>query len=162
MTPRLAKTGSRAADLYLGAWELIPELCLYEFGSAPTSGVYRISKEGRQLRITIEWRMDEESDPQSTGFGGPTDGSPQPLPAAAPASGPDSFTLTRVDERTLDSAALRGDEQVAYARRVASADGKLLAVMQEARDPDGVKYRNFQLYRRIRGTSRARGEGSPR
>lgn len=141
----------RSGDLFLGEWELIPELCLYEFGSAPVAGAYRIARDGKAVRITIEWRMDEESEPQSTGFGGPTDGSTQALPAVATATGPDSFTLTRVDARTLDSAALRGEERVAYARRVASADGDLLAVMQEAMDPEGVKYRNFQVYRRASG-----------
>jgi hypothetical protein len=138
-------------DLFVGHWELIPELCLYEFGSAPVSGAYRIEKEGTKLRITIEWRMDADADPQSTGFAAPADGSMQPLVAAAPASGPDSFSLSRVDQQTLDSAAFRDEEQVAYARRVASSDGQLLAVMQEARDPDGMRYRNFQVYRRLGG-----------
>lgn len=141
----------RSRDLYLGDWQLIPELCLYEFGSAPVSGAYRIASEGEKYRITIEWRMDAESEPQNTGFAAPADGSVQPLPAAASASGPDSFSLIRVDGRTLDSAAYRDGERVAYARRVASADGELLAVMQEALDPEGVRYRNFQVYRRAAG-----------
>lgn len=149
MTPRgAASAAGRPADLYLGEWELIPELCVYEFGSAPFTGAYRIVKQGRKIRITIEWSMNADAEPQSTGFEAPVDGSPQPVPAGATAAGPDTFTLTRVDERTLDSAAFRGEEQLAYARRVASADGTLLAVVQEARDPHGERYRNFQVYRR--------------
>lgn len=135
-------------DLYLGIWELIPELCLYEFGSSPESGSYRIELDGERVRITIDWCMGAGAVPQSTGFGGPIDGSSQPLSAAAPAAGPDSFSITRIDARTLDSAAFRAGEPVAYARRVASADGRLLAVVQQARDPDGERYRNFQVYRR--------------
>lgn len=135
-------------DLYVGRWELIPELCLYEFGSAPASGSYRIDLDGLQVQITIDWRMDADSTPQSTGFGGPIDGSTQPLSAAAPAAGLDSFSLTRIDSRTLDSAAFRAGEMIAYARRVASMDGRLLAVVQQARDPEGERYRNFQVYRR--------------
>jgi hypothetical protein len=136
-------------DLYAGSWELIPELCLYEFGSAPAIGSYRIDLDEARAQITIEWRMSADTAVQSTGFGGPIDGSPQPLAATAPAAGPDSFSLTRVDERTLDSAAFRSGEQVASARRVASADGSLLAVVQQALDPDGTSYRNFQVYRRV-------------
>ena len=164
MTPRSAgATAHKTADLYLGDWELIPELCVYEFGSAPVTGAYLIAKQGRKLRITIEWSMSAGTEAQSTGFEAPPDGSPQPVPAGVTGSGPDTFTLTRVDERTLDSAAFRGEEQVAYARRVASVDGALLAVVQEARDPHGERYRNFQVYRRRgarRGTNGRRRTGS--
>lgn len=58
-----------------------------------------------------------------------------------------------MDGRTLDSAALRGGETIAYARRVASADGSLLAVVQEGARPQGGRFRNFQVYRRVAAAS---------
>lgn len=83
---------------------------------------------------------------KSTRFGGVADGSR----VASPASevGPDGYSLTHVDDATLDSAAYRGTTRVAYARRVASNEGMLLAVVQESLAPDGTPLRNFQVYRR--------------
>ena len=84
MTPRSAgATARKTADLYLGDWELIPELCVYEFGSAPVTGAYLIAKQGRKLRITIEWSMSAGTEAQSTGFEAPPDGSPQPVDGPA-------------------------------------------------------------------------------
>lgn len=89
----------------------------------------------------------------STEFGGRADAVPISLPAAP--GMPDAFTRTRIDAGTLDSAALRGGEQVAYARRVVTEDGSLMAVVQEHVAPNGQRLRNFQVYRRApssRGT----------
>ncbi len=49
-------------------------------------------------------------------------------------------------------------EMVSYARRVASADGTLLAVVQEGPQPNGGRFRNFQVYRR----KTAQGGAEPR
>lgn len=141
------------ADRFLGTWELVPELCLYEGRRRPAEGRYVIAPAGEgALRLTVRWRMADEDAWQEATFGGPCDGSPQAVPAAgAPVPGaPDRFTLTRVDEGTLDSATSLGGAEIASARRVASADGELLAVVQEARMPAGTRVRNFQVYRRVR------------
>lgn len=141
-----------ATDLYLGTWRLVPELSLYEAGSPPASGTYVIAAAGAEARLEVHWRMAVGEPEQSTAFGGPVDGTPVALPVgAAGSAGPDAFTLTRVDARTLDSAALRGGEVVAFARRVAAADGSLLAVVQEGPKPGGGRFRNFQVYRREGG-----------
>ncbi|MBW4462039.1 MAG: hypothetical protein KME47_17630 [Nodosilinea sp. WJT8-NPBG4] len=50
---------------------------------------------------------------------------------------------------TLDSTALAGGVAIASARRVASKDGALLAVVQEQTDTTGGRTRNFQVYRRV-------------
>lgn len=142
------------ADLYLGTWELVPELSLYELGPVPASGTYEITRAGEGVQVRIRWTMQAGGPEQSTAFGGPADGVPQALPAAAAqGGGPDAFSLTRVDGRTLDSAALRGGAVVAYARRVASVDGGLLATVQEGSRPDGSRFRNFQVYRRVGASS---------
>lgn len=135
------------SDLYVGVWELVPELSLYEWGAPPASGVYEIERAANAVQVRVRWTMLADGPEQSTAFGGPLDGTPQALPAAESGGAPDAFSLTRVDERTLDSAALRAGAVVAYARRVASADGTLLAVVQEGQQPGG-RFRNFQIYRR--------------
>jgi hypothetical protein len=68
-----------------------------------------------------------------------------------PVSGPGSetYTLSRIDEFTLDSAAFRAGASIGYARRVASRDGGLLVVVQDGAREDGQKFRNFQVYRRL-------------
>jgi len=137
-------------DLYLGNWLLIPELSLYQAGDPPAAGKYSIERDGDgELRLRVDWLPGKDAAWLNTSFGGPADGTPQSL--EGPPGGPDAFTLTRVDERTLDSAALRNGETIAYARRVASSDGKLLAVVQEARAGDQL-IRNFQVYRRADAT----------
>jgi hypothetical protein len=140
-------------DRVLGTWELVPELCLYEGRRQPAEGRYVIAAAGEgALSLTVRWRMTDEDDWHEASFGGPCDGSSQaapPLPAAVPGA-PDRFTLTRVDAGTLDSATFVGGVEIASARRVASADAELLAVVQEARMPAGSRVRNFQVYRRVR------------
>jgi hypothetical protein len=138
-------------DAFLGSWELVPELSLYEVGPTPASGRYEIAAVGAdELELSIGWTLEAGGPEHSTTFGGPPDGRAVPLAGAAEAGpGPDAFTLTRVDRRTLDSAALRAGTVVAFARRVASHDGRLLAVVQEGQRPDGTRFRNFQVYRRL-------------
>lgn len=136
-------------DSYVGQWQLIPELSLYAVGPPPLSGTYQIVRQGDAVQVQLRWTMVPEGPEQTTAFGGPIDGTPQAIADAANGVGPDSFTVTRVDPSTLDSAALRNGAVVAYARRVVSADGHLLAVVQEGPHPDGGRVRNFQLYRRV-------------
>lgn len=136
-------------DLFLGTWDLIPELSLYAAGSPPAAGRYTIAAApDGTLQLSIAWQPAGSESWQQLGFGGPADGTPQPLPGAS-LGAPDRFTLTRVDGRTLDSAAHSGEECVAWARRAASADGALLSVVQELRTADGSRVRNFQVYRRV-------------
>jgi len=135
---------------YLGEWELIPELCLYASGEPPVSGRYAITTTADgQLSLTVAWRMAGDTADRTTTFGGPSDGTPIALPPSA--AGPDSFTLSHVAPHVLDSAAHRGAQRLAYARRVCSTDCSLLAIVQEAAAPDGTVVRNFQVYRRVAG-----------
>ena len=137
---------------YLGTWELIPELSLYAIGQLPASGTYVIAEEtSGTLAIRLTWRMPGDTTERATQFGGPSDGSRVSLPTMAPGA-PDAMTLSHVDDRTLDSAALRGAEIVAYARRSVSADGQLMSVVQEMIGADGHRVRNFQVYRRVQAS----------
>jgi hypothetical protein len=134
-------------DLFIGTWRLVPELSVYTTGMAPVEGTYDITLTSPgEIDIRICWRMEGDATDNTIHFGGTVDGVHHRLPEVG--SGPNAFTLSRIDERILDSAALRGDEVLAYARRVVSRDGQLMAVVQETHVA-GEKLRNFQVYRRI-------------
>jgi hypothetical protein len=129
-------------DLYLGRWRLIPELCIYEMGDVPISGMYEISEEGGLITVLIRWRSADGSDQEVT-FSGPADGSRQP----SDAPGISEFSVSRISDTILDSSAYAEGKELLYARRSASRDGRLLSTVQAARSGDGV-HRNFQVYRR--------------
>jgi hypothetical protein len=132
-----------AMPTYLGAWALAPELSLYQTGAPPRSGLYRIEPADEGVMISISWET-ADGVSLSTSFGGPADGRVlQPSTAGAPA-----FSLTHIDDATLDSAAFQNGARIAYARRAVSKEGDLLATVQEAIAPDGTVTRNFQVYRR--------------
>ena len=137
--------------LYLGTWELIPELSLYQTGSPPAEAVYSIRlTTPREVDLQVRWRSAEGAGWQEVRFGGPVDGTRQQLAGAPGAARKTvSFTITHVDDRTLDSTSSIDDRQVAFARRVASADGRLLAVVRESQTAQGGTARNFQVYRRV-------------
>jgi len=133
-----------AEAVFVGEWVLAPELCLYNVGEPPRSGVYRIAPGGHGgFDINIEWEAADGSR-HSVSFGGPADG--RAIPSEAP--GVSHITLTQIDAHTLDSAAFQSDQMLSYARRRAAADGSLLVTVQEAPAPDGGRMRNFQVYRR--------------
>lgn len=134
-------------DLYLGTWELVPELSLYDFGPLPASCTYHIEARDPGVHVRMQWQLAREGPESHMEFGGPADGTRRDFLGADGAPSV-AFSLTRVDARTLDSRAFRGDEEIAYARRVASEDGELLAIVQEGHRPDGGRFRNFQVYRR--------------
>jgi len=135
-------------DLFIGTWQLVPELSLYTTGAAPVAGTYDIIETAAgAIDISICYRMEGDESDKTIHFGGSVDGAHHPLPDSG--AGPNAFTLTRIDRRTLDSAALRGDEVLAFARRIVSADGSLMAVVQETHT-GGEKLRNFQVYRRAK------------
>jgi hypothetical protein len=137
-------------DRFLGTWMLVPELCLYESGPVPASGVYEIAQRDGVVEFGVRWTMEAGGQEFSATFAGPSDATAQslPLPDGAPQGTPDGLRITRVNASTLDSEALVGDSVVAYARRAASSDGALLAVVQESRSGGGRGPRNFQVYRR--------------
>ena len=60
----------------------------------------------------------------------------------------DFVSLTQVDERTLDSATFKGGEQIAYASRVLSDDGRTMTVSQSGNTPEGEALVNVSVYRK--------------
>lgn len=132
---------------WVGTWQLVPELSLYEGGPLPAGCIYDIRCEGGRVDVAMTFTMELGGTEHRVSYGGPLDGSAQAL--AASAGGPDALSLTRIDASTLDSAALKGGEVVAYGRRVVSVDGQLMAIVQQNKRPDGSSVRNFQVYRRM-------------
>jgi len=124
---------------WLGDWRLLPELSHYTAGGPPEEGRYRITREGGDIAFAVDWVKDGAA--QSVRFQAPADGSAVAFP------GVDSFTVTAVDDATLDSAAFLAGARVAYARRRVSADGGLLSVYQENASPAGP-IGIWQVYRR--------------
>ncbi len=128
---------------YLGKWQLVPELCIYQQGEPPISGVYELTGIPGGVDVQIAWE-DSEGNALTTGFNGPDDGSKQSIEAP----GITHFSITRIDENTLDSAAFDDDQTIMTARRVVSNDGKLLTTVQTTLSGEG-KTSNFQVYRRL-------------
>ena len=127
---------------YLGTWQLIPELSIYQSGEPPASGVYVISADGDNINFDISW-TDLAGQSHELAFGGPLDG----YLYETDAHGVTHVMYEAIDERTLDSTAFVDELIVLYARRVASADGELLAVSQTQPGEQGA-VTNFQVYRR--------------
>ena len=84
-----------AHDRYPGTWLLVPELCLYEEGEPPRSGLYRISQQAGEVSISIAWQAQDGSE-HEVEFGGPHDGSRQ----ASESPGATHFSITRVNDST--------------------------------------------------------------
>ena len=128
---------------YAGTWLLLPELCLYEEGDPPESGVYSVEWKDGRADISISWQA-SDGHSHNISFGGPSDGTRQPTGSDVP-SHP---SISHVDQYTLDSRAFDRDNEIAYARRTASRDGELLVTVQAGRRPDGTQFHNFQVYKR--------------
>ncbi len=129
-------------DLYLGRWRLVPELCLYQTGEVPKSGLYEISEEADVVVISIQWQASEGSN-HSIEFSGPCDGSLQ----RSNTPGVSEFSISRISSTILDSSAFLDGEEIMYARRSASSDGRLLSSVQTGAT-DETSFRNFQIYSR--------------
>ena len=44
-------------DRYLGRWQLLPELCLYQHGDPPASGTYEIADRGNEVAPEVKGRQ---------------------------------------------------------------------------------------------------------
>ena len=130
------------SDNYLGKWNLIPELSIYQEGKPPLRGVYEIQNIAGAIQITILWKDLEGSD-HDISYAGVPDGSQQETDAP----GLTHMTMSRIDENTLDTAAYKGSDCLMYARRVVSEKHDLLTTMQTSYTGEGSQS-NFQVYKR--------------
>lgn len=131
-------------DPFLGTWKLDPSQSQYEFGPPPKTGTYTLSRQGERLRFDVAW-TDHNDQPFQVSFDMIPDGQQHPYDNPAVA---DFVSLTRVDERTLDSATFKGGQQIAYASRALSADGRTMTVSQSGSTPQGQTFTNVSVYHR--------------
>lgn len=47
-------------DLFLGTWQLIPELSMYESGTPPASGIYEITEGDGGIRFRVRWTISRD------------------------------------------------------------------------------------------------------
>ena len=130
-------------DKFLGKWTLIPELCQYQDGSPPTSGHYEIDLQNGEAQFDIAWK-DENGKDHLVHYGGPVDGSVNPLNG-----GKIEVSFTRVDRHRLDSSTYCGGFEASHVHRKASEDGKLMIVVTTHNHDSDSATRNFQVYRKV-------------
>ncbi len=131
-------------DAFLGTWELDASKNQYDLGDPPQSGLYIIEQQGEGYLVTMKW-TNTAGESKEMAYEGVPDG--KTYPTEAP--GVDSMSMTRVDDHTLDSAAMVGETVIALARRVLSEDGNTMTVTQRGKTPDGGEFANVSVYTRV-------------
>ena len=58
----------------------------------------------------------------------------------------DAVSMTRINARTLDTAALKEGEVVTYATRVLSEDGRVMEITMSGKNTEGRPYHNLAIY----------------
>lgn len=131
------------SDPFVGTWKLEPEQSRYQFGTPPQSGTYRIEPEGSGYRITMDW-VDAQGKEFHQSYTATPDGMQHAYENPQVA---EFVSMTRFDDRTLDSASFKGGERIVYAVRVLSPDLQTMTVTQSGTTPlGGVQFENRAVY----------------
>lgn len=133
-----------SSDAFTGTWQLVPELCHYQDGTPPLAATYAIALKDGIASFTLGW-TDSHGKSHQISYGGPADASVIPFRGGHV----NEMSFNRVDDHILESSSYSDGREVAYSRRLASADGTLLSVMLVNRHDGDIATRNFQVYRRI-------------
>lgn len=120
------------ADGFFGAWELVPEACVYEAGTPPRDGRYSLAPIPDGVAFAVDW-----TEP---------DGSARHVAFTARFGEAEGFAMTREGD-VLETRAPAGPVRVA--RRERSADGRTLRVVQEGFGADGEPFANVAAYHRV-------------
>jgi hypothetical protein len=131
-------------DPFVGQWLLDPPQSRYELGEPPASGRYHIQPDGDGYLVTMEWET-PEGERHKASYRSVPDGIDYPYENPAVA---ETVSMTRVDERTLDSTSKKGGQIIAHARRVLSLDGRTMTVTQSGLTPDGTRFANLSVYKK--------------
>ena len=131
-------------DPFVGTWELQAEQSQYEVGQPPASGLYRIESEGAGYLVTMQWQtaVNESKEMSYTSIPDGQDYAYENPEIA------EFVSMTRVDERRLDSATKKGGQRIAHARRELAEDGQTMRVTQSGLLPDGSWFHNVSVYKR--------------
>ena len=133
-------------DPFVGAWELDPSTLAYEHGRPGKRAVYVVEALADGLVFRLEYD-DADGKPAQVEYGGPLDGSEQPL-AGAPGL---ALVLLRDGPRSIESRLLRDGAVIDRWTREISADGERMEVTQHVAKPGGGVLLNRSTYRRLHG-----------
>jgi hypothetical protein len=131
-------------DRFIGLWELDPTQSDYQVGMPPQTGLYRIAPDanGSGYMISMSW-TDAQGRESYAAYTAMPDGVHYPYENSDVA---DSISMTRLDERTLDSAIYKDGVCIAYSVRQLSDDGQLMQITQSGYAQDGSTFENRSLY----------------
>lgn len=128
-------------DTFLGTWQLDPEQNKYQLGDPPQSGLYIIKLNGEGYLVTMKWTSHDNQDFEMS-YEAIPDGKDYPTDAP----NVDSMSMTRVDDKTLDSSAMVGNTVIAFARRILSEDNNTMTITQSGKTSDGDDFANVSVY----------------
>jgi hypothetical protein len=131
-------------DPFVGTWELDPETLDYQHGRPGRQAIYVVEAVPNGLRFTLDGK-DADGKPMKFTYGGELDGRDQPLP------GTDAvLVLTRHNERSIESVLKGGGKAVDRRTRELLPDLNTMRITQHGVKPDGGRFQNMSLYRRIK------------
>ncbi len=133
-------------DPFLGVWELDPATLDYQFGRPGRRAMYTIepSPKGEGLQFTLD-ADDADDKPMHHVYGGKLDGVDVPIPGY-----PVTLTLTRLDERRVESVLKRAGKVADRWVRTLAPDGRSMTITQHGATPEGKEFVNTGVYRRVR------------
>ncbi len=131
-------------DTFLGTWQLDPEQNNYQSGNPPKTGLYIIQPKDEGYLVTMKWTNQDNQDFEMS-YEAIPDGKDYPTDAP----NVDSMSMTRVDEKTLDSSSMSGYTVIAFARRILSEDNNTMTITQSGKTPDGDDFANVSAYKRV-------------
>jgi hypothetical protein len=136
-----------AADRGIGTWEFVPEKSRYESGPAPRKSVREWIARGERVEFRHQG-VSADGKAFATSFTAGYDGQP----ATVSGSGRyDKVRLRLLDDSTVEQIfTLRGEVTVETIRRI-SADGQEMVIEAKGSNPNGERFFNRLVYRRIQG-----------
>ncbi|MBU2534175.1 MAG: hypothetical protein KKB37_15650 [Alphaproteobacteria bacterium] len=129
---------------FLGTWLLDPASCVFEQGDPPRAAVHRITLEGDELVITMNW-TEASGETGHAAFRVPADGTPVPFSAGPLA---DMLRLSSMSTSELTLSASCNGLELMTAKRVLASDGRSLALTQTVHLPDFSAPTNTATYAR--------------
>jgi hypothetical protein len=133
-------------DPFIGCWELDPSTLDYQSGRPGRRAAYRIDATPDGLLFTLD-AEDADRNPLHVTYGGAIDGMDREIAPGV------TLTLTRLDERSIESTLKRNGRIADRWTRVLQPDGTML-ITQFVPMPDGRELRNTGVYRRVNAPSR--------
>lgn len=139
MPPRIAPD-----DPFVGLWLFDEASARYQLGTPPHNASYDITSDGQRYTMTMRWATAEGHTIEQA-YAAIPDGVQYEF---TDSPGVDSFAMTRVDARTLDTTARKDGAVVSHASRALSPDGSTMTITTEIVTPNGDRYTNLAIYYR--------------